>query len=50
MEAILRLMHENTITDYDLSENVPIHHGVFSAYPYEGGWCFEATKPVEVNG
>lgn len=50
MEAILRLMHENKITDYDLSENTPIHYGVFSVYPYAGGWCFEATKPVEVNG
>ena len=50
MEAILRLMHENTITDYDLSENTPIHHGIFSAYPQDGGWFFEATSPVELNG
>lgn len=50
MEAILRLRNENKITDYDLSENIPIHQGIFSAYPYADGWRFEATSPVELNG
>lgn len=50
MEAILRLMHENKITDYDLSENISIHHGIFSAYPQDDGWCFQADHPVELNG
>ena len=50
MEAILRLMHENKITDYDLSENMPFHHGIFSAYPQDCGWCFQADYPVVLNG
>lgn len=50
MEAILRLMNENKITDYDLSENIPIHHGIFTAYPQDEGWFFETTSPVELNG
>lgn len=50
MDAILRLMKENTIKDYDLSENAAIHHGAFSSYPFPGGWCFDSSEAVEVNG
>ncbi len=50
MDAILRIMYHNRISDYDLLADKLISEGVFSAFPSEGKWCFSSSLPVIHNG
>ncbi len=50
MDAILRIISEYGIRDYDLSKDTPVREGAFSAFPYPGGWCFQCSHPIQVNG
>ena len=37
MNAILRIISEYGIRDYDLSGNTPVREGDFAAFPHAGG-------------
>lgn len=50
MDAILRIISEYGIRDYDLSKDTPVQEGDFSTFPYPGGWCFQCARPIRVNG
>ena len=50
MNAILRIISEYGIRDYDLSRDTPVREGDFSVFPYPGGWCFQCARPIRVNG
>lgn len=50
MDAILRIISEYGIRDYDLTRDTPVREGSFSAFPYPGGWAFQCPAPIRVNG
>lgn len=50
MNAILRIISEYGIRDYDLSGNTPVREGDFAAFPHAGGWAFQCARAIPVNG
>lgn len=50
MNAILRIISEYGIRDYDLSGNTPVREGHFAAFPIPTGWAFQCPAPIRVNG
>lgn len=49
MDAILRIISEYGIRDYDLSKDTPVREGDFSAFPFPSGWGFQCSAPIRVN-
>ena len=49
MDAILRIISEYGIRDYDLSKDTPVREGDFSAFPFPSGWGFQCSAPIQVN-